>query len=85
MPFLFLSFVYGNKAQPIAAPIARFRAFGYDLNFGNLTPFAAHIVDGWWTMPGVPVPTLGWPGPLSYAENLFREPGPLHCTQLHCR
>jgi integrase len=21
-----------------------------------------HIVDGWWTMPGEPVPTLGWPG-----------------------
>jgi integrase len=21
-----------------------------------------HIVDGWWTMPGSPVPSLGWPG-----------------------
>jgi integrase len=21
-----------------------------------------HIVDGWWTLPGEPVPTLGWPG-----------------------
>jgi integrase len=21
-----------------------------------------HIVDGWWTMPGEPVPALGWPG-----------------------
>lgn len=21
-----------------------------------------HIVDGWWEMPGDPVPTLGWPG-----------------------
>jgi integrase len=21
-----------------------------------------HIVDGWWEMPGAPVPTLGWPG-----------------------
>jgi integrase len=21
-----------------------------------------HIADGWWTMPGEPVPTLGWPG-----------------------
>src|ERR1035437_7066063 len=21
-----------------------------------------HIVDGWWQMPGDPVPTLGWPG-----------------------
>jgi integrase len=21
-----------------------------------------HIVDGWWTMPGQPVPDLGWPG-----------------------
>ena len=21
-----------------------------------------HIVDGWWEMPGEPVPTLGWPG-----------------------
>jgi integrase len=21
-----------------------------------------HIVDGWWTMPGEPVPSLGWPG-----------------------
>jgi integrase len=21
-----------------------------------------HIVDGWWTMPGAPVPKLGWPG-----------------------
>jgi integrase len=21
-----------------------------------------HIVDGWWTMPGDPVPELGWPG-----------------------
>ena len=21
-----------------------------------------HIEDGWWTMPGKPVPTLGWPG-----------------------
>jgi integrase len=21
-----------------------------------------HIVDGWWTMPGEPVPDLGWPG-----------------------
>ena len=21
-----------------------------------------HIVDGWWQMPGEPVPTLGWPG-----------------------
>jgi integrase len=22
-----------------------------------------HIVDGWWEMPGEPVPTLGWPAP----------------------
>jgi integrase len=21
-----------------------------------------HLVDGWWTMPGEPVPALGWPG-----------------------
>jgi integrase len=21
-----------------------------------------HVVDGWWTMPGAPVPELGWPG-----------------------
>ncbi len=21
-----------------------------------------HIEDGWWTMPGTPVPALGWPG-----------------------
>ena len=21
-----------------------------------------HIVDGWWEMPGEPVPALGWPG-----------------------
>jgi integrase len=21
-----------------------------------------HIIDGWWTMPGEPVPALGWPG-----------------------
>ena len=21
-----------------------------------------HIVDNWWTMPGAPVPELGWPG-----------------------
>ena len=21
-----------------------------------------HIVDGWWEMPGAPVPALGWPG-----------------------
>ena len=21
-----------------------------------------HIADGWWTLPGEPVPTLGWPG-----------------------
>jgi integrase len=21
-----------------------------------------HIADGWWTMPGAPVPALGWPG-----------------------
>ena len=21
-----------------------------------------HIEDGWWTMPGEPVPALGWPG-----------------------
>ncbi len=23
---------------------------------------AAHLVDGWWEMPGQPVPELGWPG-----------------------
>jgi integrase len=21
-----------------------------------------HIIDGWWTLPGAPVPSLGWPG-----------------------
>jgi integrase len=21
-----------------------------------------HIADGWWTLPGTPIPTLGWPG-----------------------
>jgi len=21
-----------------------------------------HVIDGWWTMPGEPVPALGWPG-----------------------
>ena len=21
-----------------------------------------HIEDGWWTLPGAPVPALGWPG-----------------------
>src|SRR5262249_45912012 len=21
-----------------------------------------HVVDGWWTLPGTPVPDIGWPG-----------------------
>lgn len=28
-----------------------------------------HIVDGWWTMPGEPVPALGWPGTKNKASH----------------
>jgi integrase len=28
-----------------------------------------HIVDGWWEMPGEPVPELGWPGPKNSATH----------------
>jgi integrase len=28
-----------------------------------------HIADGWWTMPGEPVPTLGWPGTKNAASH----------------
>lgn len=28
-----------------------------------------HIVDGWWELPGVPVPNLGWPGTKNSASH----------------
>ena len=28
-----------------------------------------HVVDGWWQMPGDPVPDLGWPGTKNAASH----------------
>jgi integrase len=36
-----------------------------------------HIVDGWWEMPGVPVPALGWPGTKSGASHRVWLPKPV--------
>jgi integrase len=36
-----------------------------------------HIVDGWWEMPGDPVPALGWPGTKSGASHRIWLPGPV--------
>jgi integrase len=35
-----------------------------------------HIVDGWWNMPGEPVPTLGWPGTKNAASHRVWLPKP---------
>jgi integrase len=35
-----------------------------------------HIVDGWWTLPGDPVPALGWPGTKNGATHLVWLPKP---------
>jgi integrase len=35
-----------------------------------------HIVDGWWEMPGLPVPTLGWPGTKNGATHRIWLPAP---------
>ena len=35
-----------------------------------------HIVDGWWEMPGAPVPELGWPGTKNKSTHRVWLPGP---------
>lgn len=35
-----------------------------------------HIEDGWWTMPGEPVPALGWPGTKNKASHRVWLPAP---------
>jgi integrase len=35
-----------------------------------------HIVDGWWQMPGAPVPTLQWPGTKNGADHRIWLPKP---------
>jgi integrase len=35
-----------------------------------------HIVDGWWEMPGEPVPMLGWPGTKNSQSHRVWLPGP---------
>jgi integrase len=35
-----------------------------------------HIVDGWWEMPGSPVPALGWPGTKNDATHRVWLPAP---------
>jgi integrase len=36
-----------------------------------------HIVDGWWEMPGKPVPELGWPGTKNGASHRVWLPAPV--------
>ena len=36
-----------------------------------------HIVDGWWQMPGEPVPALGWPGTKNGASHRVWLPKPV--------
>jgi integrase len=36
-----------------------------------------HIVDGWWEMPGAPVPALGWPGTKNAASHRVWLPEPV--------
>jgi integrase len=36
-----------------------------------------HIVDGWWEMPGAPVPVLGWPGTKNGASHRVWLPQPV--------
>jgi len=36
-----------------------------------------HIVDGWWEMPGDPVPALGWPGTKNGASHRVWLPAPV--------
>ena len=36
-----------------------------------------HIVDGWWEMPGEPVPALGWPGTKNGASHRVWLPTPV--------
>jgi len=36
-----------------------------------------HIIDGWWEMPGDPVPALGWPGTKNGANHRIWLPAPL--------
>jgi integrase len=35
-----------------------------------------HIVDGWWQLPGEPVPAIGWPGTKNAASHRVWLPGP---------
>ena len=37
---------------------------------------AEHIVDGWWELPGAPVPELGWPGTKNAASHRVWLPPP---------
>ena len=44
---------------------------------GEITHMRAeHIVDGWWTMPGEPVPALGWPGTKNSQNHRIWLPAP---------
>jgi integrase len=36
-----------------------------------------HIIDGWWAMPGEPVPALGWPGTKNAATHRVWLPAPV--------
>jgi integrase len=36
-----------------------------------------HIIDGWWEMPGSPVPALGWPGTKNGATHRVWLPAPV--------
>jgi integrase len=37
-----------------------------------------HIVDGWWELPGEPVPSLGWPGTKNGQSHRVWLPKPVH-------
>jgi integrase len=37
---------------------------------------ASHIVDGWWSLPGDPVPAVGWPGTKNSASHRIWLPTP---------
>jgi integrase len=37
---------------------------------------AEHLVDGWWEMPGAPVPALGWPGTKNGGDHRVWIPAP---------
>jgi integrase len=37
-----------------------------------------HIVDGWWELPGKPVPSLGWPGTKNGQSHRVWLPKPVH-------